>query len=95
MTDGLRVGPTVACEVAAAYVDAADRRDAVTVAAFAQVVTETDQLFRWIAQPSRPNAQRVFFTTCKNPCRDAQERFQSGLARRALGTELHGQHSVR
>ena len=157
-----RVDPSVAREVAAAYLDAGDRRDSLTHAAFARLVTETDELFRWITQPDRPNALQVFFTTCENPYRDAaelitsvrefrtleittvavdvdrrhplmsndrggdydrfravhdvlgharlqlgfdrdgefavwlaQERFHSRLARRALGTELHGQHSVR
>jgi hypothetical protein len=158
----LRVDQTVAREVADAYLDAADSRDAITVAAFAQLVIETDQLFRWITEPSRPHALQVSFTTCENPYRDAREliasvmevrrlevptvaadpnrrhplmsnelggaydrfravhdtlghtrlelgfdrdeeyavwiaqaRFHSPLACRALGTELHGQHSVR
>jgi hypothetical protein len=158
----VRVDETVAREVAATYADAADRRDAATIAAFAQLVTETDELFRSITRPDRPNALQVFFTTYENPYRDAaelitsvrefrmlevttvagdadrrhplmsndrggdydrfravhdalgharlqlgfdrdgeyavwlaQERFHSRLARRALGTELHGQHSVR
>ena len=152
-------------EVAAAYLTA-EERDPATEVAFAQLVTETDQLFRWITQPGRPNALQVFFTTCVEPLyrdtpelitsvaefaaaleittvavdryrrhplmsndlggeydrshprstnpslgharmqlgfdRDgeftvwrAQERFHSQLARRALATELHGQHSVR
>ena len=158
----LRVDQTVAREVAAAYLDGADRPDPLTVAAFAQLMTETDRLFRALTQPSRPDAVQVFFTTCENPYRDAQEliasvtefrmlevttvavdvdrrhplmsnglggdydrfravhdalghaglqlgfdrddefavwlaqeRFHSPLARRALATELHGQHSVR
>jgi len=162
MTSHLRVDETVAREVAATYVDAASRLDAVTVAAFAQLITETDGLFSWITQPGGRNALRVFFTTCEAPYRDAheliaavresrvlevttvaldrnrrhplmgnelggsydrfravhdalgharlrlgfdrdgefkvwraQERFHSMLARRALATELHGQHSVR
>jgi len=158
----VRVDQTVAREVAAAYLDAPHRRDPLTESAFAQLVIETDQLFRRITRPSRPDALRVFFTTCESPYRDAhelitsvklfrtleittvavdpdrrhplmsndrggdydrfravhdalghgrlrlgfdrdgefavwlsQERFHSRLARRALGTELHGQHSVR
>jgi hypothetical protein len=158
----VRVDQAVARDVAAAYVDAAERRDAVTVAAFARLVSETDRLFLRLTQPSRPNALRVFFTRCEKPYRDAreliasvtesctleittvagdpdrrhpvmsndlggeydrfravhdalgharmrlgfdrdeefavwlvQERLHSSLARRALGTELHGQHSVR
>jgi hypothetical protein len=42
MTSDLRVDQTVAREVAASYVDAASGRDEVTVAAFTQLVTETD-----------------------------------------------------
>ena len=62
MTSDLRVDPTVVHEVAALYVDAADRRDAVTAAAFAQLVTASHRLFHWITRPSQPNALRVFFT---------------------------------
>jgi hypothetical protein len=132
------------------------------VAAFARLVDESDDLFRWITQPDRPGTLRVFFTNCATPYRDArelmasvaelgtlevttvaadpdrrhplmsnaaggrydrfravhdalghaamevgfdrdgeftawraQERLHSRLARRALGSELHGQHSVR
>jgi hypothetical protein len=41
----LRADQTVAREVAAAYLDGADRRDAVTVAAFAQVSQHGEHLF--------------------------------------------------
>jgi hypothetical protein len=41
----LRADQTVAREVAAAYLDAANRRDAVTVAAFAQVSQHGEHLF--------------------------------------------------
>jgi hypothetical protein len=152
----------VAHEVAAAYLDATDRGDPRAGAAFAQLVAETDQLFRWVTLPGRPGALHVFFTTCASPYRDAkeliasvtdtraleittvatdphrrhplmgnelggsydrfravhdaighgrmqlgfdrdeefavwlaQEQFHTPLARRALATELHGQHSVR
>jgi hypothetical protein len=158
----LTVDHAVAHEVAAAYLDGTDRHDEVTVAAFDALVTEADQLFRWITDPSRPNAVQVCFTRLENPYRDAdelissvtkfrlleistvaaeasrrhslmgnerggsydrfravhdalghaalrrgfdrdgeyaawrvQERFHSPLARRALASELHGQHSVR
>jgi hypothetical protein len=162
MTTVLRVDHAVACEVGAAYRDAAHRPGARIVAAFAQLVTEADGLFRWLTLRDRPNALRVHFTTCEKPYLDAQElidsvtelrslevttvavdrdrrhplmeneigasydrfravhdalgharlrlgfdrdgeftvwraqeRFHSPLARRALATELHGQHSVR
>ena len=158
----VRVNPIVARDVAGAYLAATARSSPIAVAAFAQLVTETNQLFRWITEPARPNAMRVFFTRCENPYSDAreliasvrdlrtleittvaadrarshplmlndiggdydrfravhdalghgrmqlgfdrdgefavwlsQERFHSPLARWALGTELHGQHSVR
>src|SRR5262245_43963014 len=73
MKSDLRVDEAVAREVAATYVDAASDGEAVTVAAFAQLVRETDRLFTWITQPNRRNALCVRFTTCDNPYRDAQE----------------------
>jgi hypothetical protein len=157
-----RVDQAVAREVAAAYLDAQDRRDPLTVTAFTQLAKESDRLFRWITRPARGRRLQVFFTTCETPYRDAQEliasvtdfhtleittvashpdrhhpvmgnevggaydrfravhdafghagmklgfdrdgefavwlaqeRFHSPLARWALGSELHGQHSVR
>jgi hypothetical protein len=157
MTRGLCVEQDIAREVAAAYLNAPTRRDSLCVAAFAQLVNESDELFRSIA-----GALQVVFTMCATPYRDAheliasvrhmrtlevptvavdperrhplmgndfggsydrfravhdvlgharlqlgfdrdgeyavwrsQERFHSPLARRALATELHGQHSVR
>src|SRR6476620_3258285 len=47
-----RVHQAVAREVAEAYLDATDRRDLLTVAAFAQLVKETDLLFWWITRPA-------------------------------------------
>jgi hypothetical protein len=158
----LRVDPAAAREVAAAYLDAPERRDALTAAAYARLVTESSGLFALITSPDRPDPVQVFFTTCPMPYRDAQEliasvtddrilevttvaidadrrhplmdsgqgkaydrfravhdvlgharlrlgfdrdgefaawlsqeRLHSPLARRALATELHGQHSMR
>jgi len=152
----------VAREVAAAYLDAPRRRDRLTEAAYAALVTESDRLFSRITSTARPDAVRVAFTACAVPYRDAdelidsvrfgrvlevttvaadgdrrhplmgnepggafdrfravhdilgharlrlgfdrdgefavwldQERLHGPLARRALATELHGQHSVR
>ena len=157
-----RVDPVVAHEVATAYLDAPRRRDPLTAAAYAHLVTESDRLFRWITSPDQADPVRVVFTACPTPYRDAQElissvtndrrlevttaatdgdrghpmmdtepggafdrfravhdilgharlrlgfdrdsefavwlsqeRFHGPLARRALATELHGQHSVR
>jgi len=157
-----RVNPVLAREVAAAYLDAPSRRDPLTAAAYARLVTESNRLFELITAPDRPHPVRVVFTSCPTPYRDAQElidsvtsdrilevdtvaadgdrrhplmdsgqgeaydrfravhdvlgharlrlgfdrdgefavwlaqeRMHSPLARRALATELHGQHSVR
>jgi hypothetical protein len=157
-----RVNPVLAREVAAAYLDAPSRRDPLTAAAYARLITESNRLFELITSLDRPHAVRVVFTNCPTPYRDAQElidsvttdrilevdtvaadgerrhplmdsgqggaydrfravhdvlgharlrlgfdrdgefaawlaqeRFHSPLARRALATELHGQHSVR
>jgi hypothetical protein len=162
MTETKYVDEDAAHDVASAYLDATNGGDSLAVAAFAQLVNESDRLFRWITHPARPRRVQVFFTTCENPYRDAQEliasvadsrtieittvaadrdrrhpvmanecggaydrfravhdvlgharmrlgfdrdgeftvwlaqeRFHSPLARWALGSELHGQHSVR
>ena len=162
MTRTRRVDQAAAREVAAAYADGENRKDSVTRAAFAQLVTETDRLFWLITRPDQRKPLRVCFTTSPTPYRNAQEligavrdshtlevatvaadrdrrhplmgnerggsydrfravhdalghaylrlgfdrdgefatwrwqeRFHSPLARRALATELHGQHSVR
>lgn len=162
MTNAQCVDEVVAHEVAAAYLDAPNRRDPLAVTAFAQLVRESDRLFRRLTRPGRPNAVHIVFTTCESPYRDAQEllasardsrtvevttvgadrqrrhpvmgnefggaydrfravhdvlghartqrgfdrdgeysvwlaqsRYHSPLARWALGSELHGQHSVR
>jgi hypothetical protein len=156
-----QVGPAAARDAAAAYVDTPTTRDPLVAAAYAQLVTESDQLFRHLTSPDRPGRVHIAFTTCPAPYanadeligsvrhdrllevdtlatkhdrhhplmgnefggasdrfravhdvlgharvglgfdRDAefaiwlwQERFHGPLARRALATELHGQHSV-
>ena len=146
-----RVDAAAARAVAAAYLAAPWRGDRRAIAAFAQLVTESDRLFRWITSPDRPDPVRVAFTKNlparfrlgllsfsvvtdpdrRHPLMDSavggaydrfravhdilgharlgvgfdrhgeftawlhQERFHSPLARGALATELHGQHSVR
>jgi hypothetical protein len=80
----VRVDPVVAHEVASAYLDATDRHDPVTVMAFAQLANESDGLFRWITQPGRARALRVFFTTSATPYRDAQELIESVTEFRTL-----------
>jgi hypothetical protein len=71
---GLRVDPTVAREVASEYIDAPTfgRRRHVR-AAYAQLITESDRLFRRITSPDRPDRVRIMFTTCQVPYADAHE----------------------
>ena len=155
------VDPAAASAVAAAYVDTPSSRDPLVAAAYAQLVTESDRLFRHLTSPDRPDRVHIAFTTCPTPYADApelissvrhdrllevttvatkhdrhhpvmgndlggaydrfrgvhdvlgharlrlgfdrdgefatwrsQDRLHSPLARRALATELHGQHSV-
>ncbi|HEX5945650.1 MAG TPA: hypothetical protein VFY82_05205 [Acidimicrobiales bacterium] len=157
----VRVDADTARDVAAAYADASPVREPLVVAAYARLVTESDQLFRRLTTPERPDRVRILFTTCPAPYADAHElvssvrheqllevttvavtgdrrhpamgselggaydrfravhdvlgharlglgfdrdgeftvwrsqaRFHSPLARWALATELHGQHSV-
>ena len=80
----VRVNQIVAHEVAAAYVDTRDRRDAAISAAFTQLVTETDRLFCSITRDARPSALRVFFTICAMPYRDARELITAVIATRTL-----------
>jgi hypothetical protein len=70
---GRHVDPALAREVATAYIDAPTRRDPLTAAAYAQLVTESDRLFELITSPDRLDPVRVFFTTCATPYRDARE----------------------
>jgi hypothetical protein len=158
-----RVDPTAAGDVAAAYEGTRcdGGRDPLVVAAYSQLVSESDQIFRRLTSPGRPDRIHMVFTTCPEPYADAHEliacviearqlevttvasnperqhpvmgneaggaydrfrgvhdvlgharlrlgfdrdgefavwrsqrRFHSPLARWALATELHGQHSV-
>jgi hypothetical protein len=155
------VEPAAAHDVAAAYTDTPTTRDPLVAAAYARLATESDQLFRRLTAPDRPDRVHIAFTTCPAPYADAdelissvnhgrllevttvatepdrhhpvmgndpggtydrfrgvhdvlgharlqqgfdrdgefaawrsQERFHRPLARWALATELHGQHSV-
>jgi hypothetical protein len=72
-----RVDPTAAREVAAAYVDTPSRRHPVVTAAYAQLATESDRLFRRITSPDRPDRVRVAFTKCPRPYADAWELIDS------------------
>jgi hypothetical protein len=82
--DDRRVDPVMAHEVAAAYLDAPSRRDPFTEAAYADLVTESDRLFRRITSMDQPDPVRVVFTTCPMPYHDAQELIGSVTADRVL-----------
>jgi hypothetical protein len=158
----LRVNEAVATEIAAAHRDAPRTGGPLARAAYAQLIRESDRLFRFITEPGRRDRVRIAFTTCSTPYDSAaelitsvrrdrvlevttaakergrvhplmgcelggpydrfravhdvlghaclvvgfdrhgefatwrfQEQWHSPLARRALATELHGEHSVR
>ena len=97
MTNGLdlRVDHAVAHEVAAAYLDATDRREPLAVTAFAQLVKESDRLFRWITGPDRLGVVQVVFTRCETPYRDAHELVQSVRDFRTLEVTTVAAHSDR
>ena len=84
MNRGRCVDPVMAHEVAAAYLDAPSRRDPLTDAAYSQLATESDALFRRVTSPDRPDAVRVVFTCCPTPYRDAQELIGSVAKDRTL-----------
>jgi hypothetical protein len=81
-----RVDPAAAAahDVAAAYVDTPSRRHPLVAAAYARLVTESDQLFRRITSPDRPDRVHVAFTTCRAPYADARELIESVRADRVL-----------
>jgi hypothetical protein len=79
-----RVDPAVAHEVAAAYVDARGTRDPLTLAAYTELVTESDGLLRRITASDRPGSVRVVFTTCRAPYDDARELIASVRHERTL-----------
>ena len=82
MRQPAHVDRDAARDVAAAYLDANSCREALTVAAFAQLTAETDELFRRMTHEDRPRALRVGFTTCETPYRDALELITSVAAHR-------------
>jgi len=69
----LRVDPAAARAVAAAYLNTRSSRDALVGAAFARLVTESDELFRRLTSPDRPDRVHIAFTTCPSPYADADE----------------------
>jgi hypothetical protein len=72
-----RVDPAAACAVAAAYADTHGTPDPLVAAAYAQLVAESDQLFRHLTAPDRPDRVRIAFTTYSTPYADAHELISS------------------
>lgn len=64
-------------DVAAAYADAPNKRAPLAAAAYAQLVTESDQLFGHLTAPGRPERVHIAFTTCAAPYVDAHELISS------------------
>jgi hypothetical protein len=73
----VRVDPVAARDVAAAYADAPNKRAPLAAAAYAQLVTESDQLFGHLTAPGRPERVHIAFTTCAAPYVDAHELISS------------------
>ncbi len=80
----LRVNPDAAAEVAFAHLDAPRVGDARARASYAQLVRESDQLFRYITELDRPGGVHVFFTTCATPYGSAAELVMSVRCDRML-----------
>ncbi|HKA03543.1 MAG TPA: hypothetical protein VKD67_04420, partial [Acidimicrobiales bacterium] len=78
------VDPAAARDVAAAYADTRRRPDALVAAAYAQLATESDQLFRRITAADRRDRVRVVFTTCSKPYATASELIESVRSDRLL-----------
>jgi hypothetical protein len=71
------VDPAAAHAVAAAYADAPSRPRPLAAVAYAQLATESDQLFRRLTSPDRPGRVHVVFTTCPRPYAEAHELIRS------------------
>lgn len=94
-----RVDPGAAREVADAYVDTPSRPGPLVAAAYAQLATESDRLYRRITSPDRPDRVHVAFTTCPTPYADASELIESVRRERVLevvaaATEPDGGHPL-
>ena len=62
-------------------------------AAYAQLVTESDQLFQHLTSPDRPDRVRIELTTCPTPYADARELIRSVRQDRLLEvTTIATQH---
>jgi hypothetical protein len=94
-----RVDPAAAHDVAAAYVDTPSRPDPLVAAAYAQLARESDQLFRRITSPDRPDRVHIAFTGCPTPYADARELIDSVRHDRVLevvaaATEPENRHPL-
>lgn len=72
-----QVDPAAARAIAAAYADAPSRRHPLAAAAYAQLATESDQLFQRLTSPDRSGRVHIVFTTCPTPYRGAHELIRS------------------
>ena len=72
-----RVDPAAAREVADAYADTPTSRSPIVVAAYTQLVTQSDQLFRRLTSPDGLRRVHIEFTTCPAPYADARELISS------------------
>jgi hypothetical protein len=72
-----RVDSAAAHDVAAAYVDTRSQPHPLVAAAYAQLATESDQLFQRLTSPARPDRVRIAFTRCPTPYASASELIDS------------------
>ena len=94
------VDPVAAHDVAASYTDApTTTRDPLAAAAYARLVTESDQIFRHVTAPDRLDRVHIAFTTCREPYANAVELISSVRHDRLLevttvATEDDGRHPL-
>jgi hypothetical protein len=60
-------------DVAASYTDTPTSRDPLVAAAYARLVTASDQLVRHLTSRTGPTGVRIAFTTCPAPYANAVE----------------------
>ncbi len=91
----LRVDPIAAREVAAAHVELPRLGGAVARARYAQLVRESDRLFRVVCETDSPDRVRVCFTNCPTPYGDASELITSVRRHRVLEVTTAGRERDR
>jgi hypothetical protein len=72
-----RVDPPAARAVATAYNDTPTSRHPLVEAAYAQLIAETDRIFRHLSSADRPDRVRIVFGTGPTPYADARELIRS------------------